>query len=303
MSRKEKSAMSPTNGPPNLIQPELPVWAMVRRSYSSYFRHFSDLLSASWLWLILVAPLTGISGWQQWLSTLAVANLKPGERAQITQSTAMVVISSLHSIVFLLAGVSIAVAWHRRIILDERPAISGRNVATKASWHYFAVALALLLITFLPAAAVTLYFLWPVASLASSPAPGLPLVMLLVGALYVAGIATGLRLILLLPARAIGNAGLSFGQTWNRTRGNIWRLFWGLWFTVAPPLLGIQIAFLIVGGFPPRPDVAVGDDFVAHMTAFDTIIMTCCPLILPIGIGFISHAYQHFFRAPIASAG
>jgi hypothetical protein len=282
------------------MHPSLPVWATVRRAYSSYSRHFVDALRATWLWLIVVAPLSGISNWQQWSLAGTMANLKPGAPAEITKSTAMVALSSLNSILFLLAGVSIAVAWHRLMILDERPGISGRNVATKALWHYIAVALALGLIAFLPAAAVTLYLLWPLTGSASPP-PGFPPAMLLVGLLYVAGVATGLRLMLLLPARAIGNSSLSFSQAWNRTRGNIWRLFWGLWFTTVPPLLGIQIAFLIVVGFP-RPSATINDDFVMRMSALSTIIMICYLLLLPIGIGFLSLAYRHFFESPIELA-
>jgi hypothetical protein len=138
-------------------------------------------------------------------------------------------------------------------------------------------ALALGLITFLPAAAVTLYLLWPVAGPASPP-PGFPPAMLLVGLLYVAGVVTGLRL-MLLPARAIGNSSLSFSQAWNRTRGNIWRLFWGLWFTT--------VAFLIVVGLP-RPSATIDDDFVMRMSALSTIVMICYLLLVPIGIGFLS---------------
>lgn len=72
------------------MHPSLPVWATVRRAYSSYSRHFVDALRATWLWLIVVAPLSGISNWQQWSLAGAMANLKPGAPAEITKSTAMV---------------------------------------------------------------------------------------------------------------------------------------------------------------------------------------------------------------------
>jgi hypothetical protein len=294
----EKRAMSLTDGPSDLVYPKLPVWATVRSSYSSYFHHFIDALRASWLWLIAVALLAAITGWQQWsLAASAMANLETDPSSQMTQSTAMVVLSGLNSIVFLLAGVSIAVAWHRLMILDERPGISGSNVATKELWRYNAVALTLGLITFLPAAAVTVYFLWPLANPASLVPIFVP-VMLVVAVLYVAGIAAGLRLVLLLPARAIGNTSLSFGETWNRTRGNIWRLFWGMWLTTIPPTLGVQIVYLAVIGLP-HPGGAIDDDFVVRMTALSTIFTTCYLLIVPIGIGFLSLTYRHFFQSPI----
>jgi hypothetical protein len=293
----EKGAMSLTDGAPDL----LPVWATVRRAYSSYFHHLVDALRATWLWLILVAPLSAVGTWQQLsLSASAAANLERGAPAEITRSTAMTLLASVSSILFLLAGASIAVAWHRLIILDEGPGVGGRNIATKALWRYIDMALVLVLIAFLPAAAVLLYFLWPVGGRPSAP-PEFLLVMLPVSVLYVAGIAIALRLVLLLPARAIGNTRLSFSQTWNQTRGNIWRLFWGLWFTTVPPLLGIQIASLIVVGLP-RPSATIDDDLLMQMTALSTIVMICYLLLLPIGIGFLSLAYRHFFESPIELA-
>ncbi len=44
--------------------------------------------------------------------------------------------------------VSIAVAWHRLVILNERPGCSGCNIATKDLWRYVAAAIALFLIPF-----------------------------------------------------------------------------------------------------------------------------------------------------------
>jgi len=41
------------------------------------------------------------------------------------------------------------------------------------------------------------------------------------------------------------------------------------------------------------------DDFVAKMTAMSTIFTVYYLLIVPIGIGFLSHAYRHFFQAPL----
>jgi hypothetical protein len=42
-----------------------------------------------------------------------------------------------------------------------------------------------------------------------------------------------------------------------------------------------------------------GEDIVARMTAFSTTFMIYYLLIVPIGIGFLSHAYRHFFQAPL----
>jgi membrane-anchored glycerophosphoryl diester phosphodiesterase (GDPDase) len=186
------------------------------------------------------------------------------------------------------------------MILNEQPSFSGSNVATKDLWRYIVVAITLFLIFFLPVAAVmlpTFYYLLPAPGAAMLPAGFFPLFLLGV-ILYAVGAAVAFRLTLLLPARAIGNVDLTFRQTWDRTRGNIWRLFWGVAVTTSPPLLIGQIVFLLRFGFP-RPGVAGGDDFIAQMTTVSTISTVYYLLIVPIGIGFLSHAYRHFFQAPL----
>jgi hypothetical protein len=42
-----------------------------------------------------------------------------------------------------------------------------------------------------------------------------------------------------------------------------------------------------------------GENIVARMTAFTTIFAIYYLLIVPIGIGFLSHAYRHFFEEPL----
>jgi hypothetical protein len=292
--------MSLAEGPPDLPYPKLPFWDAVSLPYSTYFNHFIDALRASWLWLIAVGTFTGFASWHQWswLATV-MANLKPGLAPRMPKPAEMEALLYLDNIFLLLAGVSIAVAWHRLMILDELPGISGSNIATKNLWRYIVVAIALCLIMFLPAAAVmlpTFYFLQPAPGPAPPP-PGFVPLFLLIFVVYAAGIVVALRLTLLLPARAIGNTGLTFKQTWNRTRGNTWRLFWGVVVTTVPPLLIAQIGVVLVMP-PPHPGTA-GENVVAQMTAFTTIFAIYYLLIVPIGIGFLSHAYRHFFEAPL----
>ena len=297
--------MSLAEGPPDLPYPKLPFWDTVSLSYSTYFRHFIDALRASWLWLIVIAVFTGFASWQQWSwMATAMANLKPGLPPQMPKPTEMAVLLNLANIVLLLAGVSIAVAWHRLMILDERPGFSGSNVATKNLWRYIAIAIAIFLIDFLPAAVVmfpAFYFLFPSKAGGSPPPAGFFAVIPLVLVLYAVGTAVAFRLSLLLPARAIGDLSLTFKQTWHRTRGNTWRLLWGIVVTTMPPLLLAQIAFLTMIGAPIPANFANGG-FVARMTVTSTVFVIYYLLIVPIGIGFLSHTYRHFFQAPLELA-
>lgn len=296
--------MSSIASPPSPPYPKLPFWDAVSLSYSTYFNHFIDVLRTSWLWLIVIAVCTGFASWQQWswaAMAMAMANLKPGLPPQVSKSADMAVLLNFVNVLMLLAGVSIAVAWHRLMILDEPPSLSASNVATKNLWRYVGAAITIFLVNFLPAAVVmfpALYFLLPSEAGTTAPPPGffaaIPL-MLVLGAV---GAAVALRLSLLLPARAIGDLSLTFKQTWRRTRGNTWRLFWGIVITTMPPLLLAQIGFLTTIGIP-SPAKFGSENFVAQMTSASTIFSVYYLLIVPIGIGFLSHAYRHFFQAPL----
>jgi hypothetical protein len=231
----------------------------------------------------------------------AMATMTPGRPPQVPKSIEMAVLLDADNALMIFAGVSIAVAWHRLLILNEHPGLSGRNITTGNLWRYVVIGVALFLIMFLPVAVTmipTLYFMIPAQPGSGPPSPSFVPLILLGFVLYAAGIAIALRLSPLLPARAIGNTGLTFRQTWNRTRGNTWRLFWGIVVTTVPLLILAQIAFLIVIG-APLPGAVRDGDFVAKMTAANTVFVAYYLLILPISIGFLSHAYRHFFQAPL----
>jgi hypothetical protein len=281
--------MSHAESPPEQPYPKLPFWRTVGSSYSSYFHHFIDALRASSLWLAVVGAFMVLASWQHWSSISEVmANLTAGEPPQMPISTASVVFSGAEYILLSFAGVSIAVAWHRLIILNEQPGFSGGNVATKNLWRYVAMAIPLSLILFLPSAAImlpTFYFQQPASG---TPSHEFSVLRLLGFAAYVVAIPATLRLILLLPAQAIGDTGLTLEETWSRTRGNAWRLAWGSVVTAVPGLVSqIVFSFLIR---PPLASEAFDEDVIATMTGL---------LFLPIWIGFLSHAYRHFFQAPL----
>jgi hypothetical protein len=300
----EKITMSQAEGPPDLPYPKLPFWDAVSLSYSTYFNHFIDALHASWLWLIVVAAFTGFASWQQWSwLAAAMANLKPGLAPAMPKSAEISLLMNLDHILLLFAGVSIAVAWHRLMILNEHPGLSGSNIATKNLWRYVVAAIGLFLIMFLPVIAImvpTFHFIFTTsAGRTSLPSAFLPLILTIFVA-YAVGIAVAFRLTLLLPAQAIGNTGLTIKQVWTRTRGNIWRLFWGIVVTTIAPLLIAQFVFLLVMPLP-HPGM-IADGLVVRMTAFTTIFTTYYLFIVPIGIGFLSHAYRHFFQTPLVPA-
>jgi hypothetical protein len=104
------------------------------------------------------------------------------------------------------------------------------------------------------------------------------------------------RLSLLLPARAVGDLDLTFKETWKRTRGNTWRMFWGIVACTAPPMLAAQLPVQIVlSSFLRSPGMPDGDAIVG-VAAVSAILFASNLLTLPIGIGFLSYSYSHFFE-------
>jgi hypothetical protein len=283
--------------------PKLPLGDTIILSYSTYFQYFIDALRASWLWLAMVAAITGVASWRQWSwMGSVIAEAKPGIPPQalnhMPQPLALAALAGLDDILLTLAGISIAVAWHRLLILGEHPGFSGSNIATRDLWRYIGVGLTIGLIVMLPIVVIVFpvfYFVFSFQSAApGSPPAGLLLLIPLVFVLYILATAVMLRLILLLPARAAGDLDLTFRQTWNRTRGNTWRLFWGMVATTVPPIILADIAFMVIGA--GNVLTSAGGDFARRMTATSTIFIVYYLLMLPMGIGFLSHAYRHFIR-------
>jgi hypothetical protein len=280
--------------------PKLPLWNAIGLAYSTYLHNFADVLRISWLWLVVCAALVNIASMAQpSIAGYSVIVIMPTNReASPPMPTHWsmpidVVLGDISGLVTLLASVSIAVAWHRRIILDEHPRFSVSNVATKSFWRFAGMALAISL-TMVPA----LVFLILLALYADDYPDGMagrvyavliPVVVILVFATSAAVI---LRLSFLLPARAVGDLELTFRQTWVNTRRNTWRLFWGTMVCMMMPLLFEDFVLLTLGGFHGEFQ---HEAFVYHTVVTIVILKLSYLLTLPIGIGFLSLAYRHFF--------
>jgi hypothetical protein len=294
--------------------PKLPLWRTICSAYSIYFDDFLDVLRASWLCIAVAVPLLMIEQSIQLSRGLkAIADLRGAVATHTpipppSAPIGMMLPVYAASLLVLLAGVSIAVAWHRQIILGERPRLSGSNVATISFWRYIAVGIGITLTALLPflLLLVLVAFLAMLFSAAlGGPDPArfpiwvFPLAFLL----FLAGLAIVLRLILLLPARAAGNWSPTFKDSWNRTRGNAWRLFWGLAACTVPPGLLIQIVSLIVlasigGRATVNAAFATGsaESFVTWFAAVGAILWAFYLLTTPIAVGFLSLSYLHFFE-------
>jgi hypothetical protein len=274
------------------LPPRLPLWPTIRLSYTSYFRHFGDVLRISALWLSLMAVLNAGTGWMQaaWMTRVMV---DPRPQPNLSEPLEMMLLGNISNVVIAFAAVSIAVAWHRRLLLNEPPGRSGGNIATLGLWRYIAVTIVVCVIAAAPALAVWLvvsaFGLMPAAD--DVIAPQTPALIAAFIVAYVAGIVILLRLCVLLPANAAGNFTLTVKGAWRLSRGNAWRLFWGIIACALPPFLLVGLVFVGTILLP------MANGMYRVQWAVASAIATCCGLIAwPIWIGFLSHAYRHLNR-------
>jgi hypothetical protein len=275
---------SQRNGAAN---PKLPLRDTIGLSYSAYFRNFPDVLRISWLWLAAAGILSWLLfSWIAGVMTAMNQGLAASKTAEVT------VVQNLMGLADIFAGISIAVAWHRRLIPEEHPGLSGSNVATKSVWRYAWIGLAIALVVIVPTLVLSLPILVLSFPVATGGAPRFPMLFPVIFLLFVAAIGVFLRLSLLLPARAVGDVNLTFKETWKRTRGNTWRLFWG---TVACAWLPILVAQIVLFGFL-SPGMSTVEAFAIRMAVIGPVLTVYHLLILPISIGFLSYSYLHFFE-------
>jgi hypothetical protein len=281
--------MSVTEDIQNAANPKLPFWRTIGLSYSFYFEHLGDALRISWLWMLIFIPLTAVASWLQtsWFSE-TVANMRSGKTPEMPIE--LTIFTNVSTLAELLAGCSIAVAWHRLLLLDEHPGLSGGNVISRRLWRYVGMGIAILLIPGLPAFAIIgAISLW--GSTGSNPA--IPILALIA---YLAAAFVTVRLCLLLPARAVDDTNLTFKQMWGFSRGNAWRIFWGLLACSVPPLILAQIALLVLGVYPNATALMNGE-IPKTIIVFGAIFSGYYLLTLPISIGFLSHAFRFLRQA------
>ncbi|MDE2603896.1 MAG: hypothetical protein KGL62_16215 [Bradyrhizobium sp.] len=230
-----------------ISHPKLPLRQTIRLSYSSYFEHFRDGLRISAFWLAIAAMFDAAMGWMQatWMAHIVE---DPRAGPDLTPPVEMTVLDNIGSVVVVFACVSIAVAWHRLLLLEERPGRSGGNLATSALWLYASAAIVICLLAAIPFLALLLAtwaFDWAPAS-SEAIEPQTPFLIAAAIAAYATGAAILLRLCLLLPACAIGDLTLTITGAWRRSRGNSWRLFWGIVACIGPTAVIVGVVFLIM---------------------------------------------------------
>ena len=191
---------------------KLPVWQMVRASYAIAARNLGQLVRICWLWVLIMVPVYAALDW-------------PEETwpAQATYHWIRAIAAALPVDLPFLA--SIAVAWHRLILRQERVTQPAYLRLDGVVWRYVLYSFAFLLLERGTAICALLvqnlaigadFFARLLIELLAAPAAA-------AGAAMAIGLLILPRLSLVLPAVAVGER-LSLRHAWRITRGNTLRL-------------------------------------------------------------------------------
>lgn len=239
----------------------LPIWDKLKEAFRHCFGHLGLFEAAAWPWLVILAL------WDAVALGLDLPAQQP--------LTVQVVETAWEWI----ADIAVAVTWHRAILLDEPAA--GRPRFGGAELRYLGIGLALTL-------AMTTPFL-PAAFAAGTGAAETTVGGLgLLGAVVAAIVAVlAARCYLALPAAAIGSR-IGLAASWRRTKGNGWRLFWGVTGSALPGAAAALIGDSLIRAVAQPGDLALA--LVGLITAgfglFGTTLVA----------GFLSFSYLWFDR-------
>ncbi len=192
--------------------PKLPPMTALEFAIANTFRHFFFGLGLALLWLIVLLP---------FIVAAYLFGLRNGPPDLNALPPAAMVSFAVLGVAAFLASISIAVNWHRRLILDQKPKGLAWIRLNGVVWRYLFCFLFIAAVVGAAAAAVFAVQTYAVPALepklaAAAKPVGIGISVLL--GLF--GLFTWYRLSTLLPAIATGDKDYSFGTAWKATRNN-----------------------------------------------------------------------------------
>ena len=267
-------------------RPKLPFWSTIGEAYRLVLANPGMAARATGLWALVAAIIYGAL-----YALLGADEIAAMQKGSSIGPAGFNLISLL---IGLVVGASIAVAWHRFTLAGEAVASATYLRLDARVWSYISVAGLMLLLT-LPFLVSTYLFTKHSIALGAVGSGGQPAELdgyyfslfpfMLVSMLVSLFLTT--RLCLLLPARALGHDGFSWGDSWRLTSGNFWRLFGGGSVCYLPLLA----AAVVSGAITPEGQSVTGFLVSSILMAVLGIVLAIIPL------GFLSLAYRHFAGA------
>jgi hypothetical protein len=188
------------------------------------------------------------------------------------------------ALVSIAASISIVVAWHRLIVLRQpvaSPFPVGLLDILRYGWRVVVVFSPMMLVGAVAAGAF--YGVLPAAEAerkALAPFVGLIAFIGIFTAILLLG-----RLFVALPATAVGDRTMTLWHTWQVTKGNSWRIFWGSVFCTMPfSAVGKILENVILG-----TEDGSGQFLAVWLLSIAVELMGYVVL-----AGFFSYAYLHF---------
>jgi hypothetical protein len=258
---------------PSPLPAKLPFWRTVGSSYAMPFSHLDTLGRVTRLWLAVLTPVLVLFSWLL-APMLGDFMAKLGTPAGITLDWQLQVLSYLKQLVVLPAIASIAVAWHRFVLADEKPHDNYLQL-DRSVWLYAGYLLAAKVVL-----DVVSQFPACLAAATGTKAPhwASAAALLVLPLSFIIA-----RYSPILVAVALERSDISLGDVWQATRRNTWRLALG------------PLACLILLALPSAIAFRLGN--MSRMSA--AIVLTLLDLTSivggVIGVSFLSLAYRHLF--------
>jgi hypothetical protein len=253
-----------------VILPKIPILRLVRHAYLDLLGNWRGLVEIGGLWLIAPWVLHAVDG----------------------------LLPALLGDLALTAGIAaIAVAWHRRILLQEA---LPKRFAPLNAWvgRYLGYSVLVVMLAAAPSLVLALLIARTMGGEAGSEqGPGfLPLLLVTLAAF--ASLMVAIRLQLVFPAAAIDERGETLRTSWRATRGNGWRLLAGVLLVSLPP----AVAGMVLGTVLAVLSDASGSLVLSWLSQLAPIAAACVQA--PLLAAFLSFGYLFLRRqqeGPVSS--
>lgn len=216
---------------------KLPVFNALGHAFRSTTDNIGFAFHTSWPWMLMLLPLNLAVNLY-----LAFNGMQDPQNFN-AQSLLLIVPLAIASIV---AYCSIAVNWHRYVLLDEVAEGWQRLRIDSLMWRYIGNAILIGLVLFAGGFVAILVFSFVGWALSSALGEA-SLIVIVPGAaaLYAYAIVSAYRLAVKLPSVALGRNDFSMGDAWRATAGNFWQILGlVLLFFICLLLVGLAIFVL-----------------------------------------------------------
>ena len=216
----------------------LPVTKTLGHAIKSTTNNIGFAFHISWPWILMLLPLNVATNLY-----LLFNGLQPDARGQMDPALLgklFLVVAPL-TIAGIIAYASIAVSWHRYILLDEIPQGWKRLRVDSLTWRYIGniILMVLLIMACTIGAGLGIALGGYILNAILGETPAMVVVVSALLFMYLYAVVAAYRLSVKLPAVALGRVDFSMGGAWRATEGNMWRML-GL-------LILLIICMLLVG--------------------------------------------------------